>query len=122
MIRLLEKIRAMKDHSTSLLLELESAFSKVRDLIELNEALVEGEVATIKECTRGDAIFTDPSGEGSIDLIDALRNQRSVEWEDVTSTIEMALIRGRAEGASSAVWEISVAVQNWWSARDPESR
>jgi hypothetical protein len=107
----------MKDSSNSLLEQLEAAFSRIRDQIELNEVMVEGELAIIKEYARPGVVFAPIADEGADDLIEALRNHQSAEWQEVHSTIEMALVRGRAEGASHAMNEIASAVQKWWSSR-----
>ena len=103
----------MSDLPASFLDAIDSAFSVIRDQIELNEVMVEGELAIIKEGRHPEAVLAPASDEGTDDLIDALRNHAAVEWQEVHSTIEMALIRGRAEGASWAMSMVAERIGEW---------
>ena len=103
----------MSDLPASFLDAIDSALSLIRDQIELNEVMVEGELSIIKEGRRPEAALAVSSDEGADDLIDALRNHGAVEWQEVHSTIEMALVRGRAEGASWAMSIIAERIGEW---------
>jgi hypothetical protein len=94
---------------------MDSAFTTIRDQIELNEVMVEGELSIIREGKHPDAVSTPVGDEGADDLINALRDHAAVEWQEIHSTIEMALVRGRAEGAAWAMSAIASGISDWVS-------
>ncbi len=92
---------------------IDSAFTQIRDQIELNEGMVEGELAIIRNGQGSNVAPPLACEEGVDDLIEALRNHAAVEWQEIRSTIEMALVRGRAEGAAWAMSTIAGGISEW---------